>query len=93
MSNDTKQQPAPKPRDWIPVKQVWFVARTPLQGGQTVTTMRGDSTQTNTARFAIEYGPAHRMFRITYMTADPNKEAEVRMVPEGAVQSWEALPL
>lgn len=85
--------PAPKPRDWLPIRQVWFVARTPLPDGQTVTTQRGDCQQTNVAHFQIEYGPAHRMFRFTYSTPDPAKEPVVRMVMEHAVQSFEAMPL
>lgn len=92
MSNDNKPPKPPPDRQWHPVKHITFIMTLPIPGAGANLTLRGDITQPNVARWAIEYGPAFRHFRITYTSTDKTKEPQVCMVPEGRVACWEPLP-
>ncbi len=92
---DQPKPPKPAPHSdvkWLPVKNIAFAGQLALPGCATATFLRGDVTQANVPRWAIDYAPSLRHFRIVFATADANKEPEVRMVPEGAVKSWEPMP-
>lgn len=90
MNHDPKKQFAADVK-WYPVRRITFAGASQINGAGVRTDLPGDITQTNVARWTIEYGPSWRHFRVTYLAADPREEPRVQMVPEAAVRTWEPM--
>lgn len=94
MNTEHPKKPSPVASDakWYPVRAITFVSPTSVPGGPARSELAGNVTQTNVARWTIEYAPSMRHFKITHYTTTVGKEPQVCMVPETAVKSWEPMP-
>lgn len=74
---------------WLPVRRIDFATPTSIPGAPARSELTGAITQTNVARWLIEYSPAAGDFKITYYSTDKTREPEVRIVPKTNVKAWE----
>lgn len=87
-------KPAPSPTaetKSIAIKKITFCDATSIPGQAAATTIRGDVTQANVARYTIEWLPAMRHVKVTYLAV--NAAPQVVMVHETRVSAWEPMPL